>query len=220
MVRAVLGMVGICVLSACAQTGDQIREPVDLGNFSLGHNVVVAPKVQTSSTLGREVPKEELTASLKSAIAAQLDRYDGEKRYHLGVSVEGYVLARPGVPVVAAPKSAMIVQVTVWDDLKAQKLNVPPDQITVLEDIDGESIIGSGWTQTAQTQLDGLSQNAAKAIETFLLTKNQEYGWFESEEEAARRAAATAAAKAAEEAEAENDAPAARITPVPETSGA
>ena len=84
---------------------------------------------------------------------------------------------------------------------------MPPEQITVIEDIDGESLIGSGWLQTADAQLAGLSRNAAKAIETFLVAKNEELGWFESEDEAARRKAASEAAAAAEEAARENDAP-------------
>lgn len=201
-------------LAACATTDEVVEPQLDLGNFTLGHNVVVASKALTASALGREVTEEELTNSLKSAIAARMDRYEGTRQYHLGVSVEGYVLARGGVPVVAAPKSAMIVLLTVWDDEKGEKINVPPEQIVVIEDIDGQAIFGSGWLQTPQTQLDGLSSNAAKSIEKFLRKQNQDYGWFESEEEAARRTAATELEAARAEAERRNEAPPERITPV------
>jgi hypothetical protein len=115
---------------------------------------------------------------LKEAIDKRFGRYDGGKLYHLGVSIEGYILARAGIPVVAAPKSAMIIRVTVWDDAQAKKLNVPPKQMTILENIDGESLIGTGWTQSAEKQLEGLARNAAKAIETFLVEQNAEQGWF------------------------------------------
>lgn len=165
-------------LAACTYEEDLAAPPVDLGNFRLGHNVVVAPLVATSTAISREATKEELTDALKEAIDARFGRYEGRKLYHLGVSVEGYVLARAGVPVIAAPKSAMIIRVTVWDDSQAKKLNVPPEQMTILENLDGESLIGSGWTQSAEKQLDGLARNAAKAIERFLVQQNEELGWF------------------------------------------
>ena len=118
---------------------------------------------------------------MKEAIDKRFGRYEGSKLYHLGVSVEGYILARGGIPVVAAPKSAMIIRVTVWDDAQAKKLNVPPEQITIFENIDGQSLIGTGWTQTPEEQLEGLARNAAKAIENFLVRQNAEQGWFEDE---------------------------------------
>ena len=152
-----------------------------LGNFSLGHNVVVAPKVQTAA-IGREVSKEDLTAALTGAIEDRFGRYEGDKDYHLGVSVEGYILARAGIPVIAAPKSAMIIRVTVWDDAQGKKLNIPPEQLTVFETLDGNSLIGSGWTQSAETQLRLLSANAAQAIENFLVEKNKTEGWFNAPE--------------------------------------
>lgn len=165
-------------LCACTYESDLDEPPVDLGNFRLGHNIVVAPFVETAGALSREASEEELTTALRDAIAARFDRYAGSKQYHLGVSIEGYVLARAGVPVVAAPKSAMIIRVTVWDDSQAKKLNVPPEQLTILENIDGESFIGTGWTQSPEEQLEGLARNAAKAIENFLVEQNAEQGWF------------------------------------------
>ncbi len=176
------------LLAACTYESDLQDPPVDLGNFRLGHNVVVAPLVATSGAISREASEEELTTALKEAIGARFDRYQGEKLYHLGVSIEGYVLARAGVPVVAAPKSAMIIRVTVWDDAQAKKLNVPPEQMTILENIDGESLIGTGWTQSAEKQLEGLARNAAKSIENFLVRENAEQGWFEDTAGAAGQA--------------------------------
>lgn len=168
----------MAVLTACTYPEDLNDPPVDLGNFRLEHNIVVAPLAATSSAISRSATEEQLTTALRDAIAERFDRYEGSKRYHLGVSVEGYVLARAGVPVVAAPKSAMIIRVTVWDDAQAKKLNVPPEQITILENIDGESLLGTGWTQSAEKQLEGLARNAAKSIENFLVRENAEKGWF------------------------------------------
>lgn len=179
MIRRTVLLLSLLVQVACTYESDLQDPPVDLGNFRLGHNVVVAPLAETSSAVSREATEEELTTALKEAIAARFDRYEGEKLYHLGVSVEGYILARAGVPVVAAPKSALIIRVTVWDDAQGKKLNVPPQQMTILENLDGESLIGTGWTQTADKQLEGLARNAAKAIENFLVDENADNGWFQ-----------------------------------------
>lgn len=181
MLRKAVILAGVAFLSACTGATDLQEAPVPLGNFSLGHNVVVAPKVQTSA-IGREVSTEDLTAALTGAIEDRFGRYEGEKDYHLGVSVEGYILARAGIPIIAAPKSAMIIRVTVWDDAQGKKLNIPPEQLTVFETLDGNSLIGSGWTQSAETQLTLLSANAAQAIENFLVAKNKTEGWFTAPE--------------------------------------
>lgn len=181
MLRRVFLIFAGLALAACTYDTDLQAPPVDLGNFNLGHNVVVAPRVASTGSISREASEEELTTALKDAIEARFGRYEGTKDYHLGVSIEGYILARAGVPIIAAPKSAMIIRVTVWDDAQGKKLNVPPEQITILENLDGESLIGTGWTQSAQTQLTNLSRNAAKAIETFLLEENADKGWFEDD---------------------------------------
>jgi hypothetical protein len=181
MMRRIFLALSMCALAACSAQDEILEPPVDLGNFQLGHNVVVAPFAETSGAVGREVSEDELTAALTRAIDTRFNRYEGARKYHLGVSVEGYILARAGVPVVAAPKSAMIIRVTVWDDAAAKKLNVPPEQMTIIEDLDGEALIGTGWTQSADEQLDGLARNAAKAIEDFLLEQNIRQGWFMEE---------------------------------------
>ncbi len=179
--KRVFLFLAIALLAACTYEDDLDTPPVNLGNFRLEHNVVVAPFVATATSVSRTATEEELTTALKEAIAKRFDRYDGSKRYHLGVSIEGYVLARAGIPVVAAPKSAMIIRVTVWDDAQGKKLNEPPEQMTILENLDGESLIGTGWTQSAEKQLNGLARNAAKAIEEFLLRENIQKGWFMEE---------------------------------------
>ena len=178
MIKRVLVLLSMLVVTACTYESDLQEPPVPLGNFRLGHNVVVAPYAETASAVSRVVTEDELTAALKKAVDKRFARYQGSKQYHLGVSVEGYILARAGVPVVAAPKSAMIIRVTVWDDAQGKKLNVPPEQMTILENLDGESLIGTGWTQSAEKQLEGLARNAAKAIENFLVEQNAEQGWF------------------------------------------
>ncbi len=165
------------VLAACNGAADLDEAAVPLGDFNLVHNIVVAPKVQ-KVPLSRELPVETMTTMLQEAVAERFDRYDGERGYHFGISIESYFLAPPGVPVVAAPKSAMIIRISVWDDAKAKKLTSKAHQITVIESFDQGPLVGSGYTKTAEEQFKNLSQNAVKQIETFLVTKNREEGWF------------------------------------------
>lgn len=180
VVRLIFGALLVLSVAACNGAADLQKAPAPLGDFKLGHNIVVAPKVQ-KGPLSRDASKEELTTVLQTAIAERFDRYDGEKLYHFGVSVEGYVLAAPGVPIVLAPKSIMIINVTVWDNASNAKMNPKPHQITVLESLDQGPLLGSGYTKTAQEQLKNLSQNASKAIERYLSTQKTEKGWFAGE---------------------------------------
>ncbi|MBY5934474.1 hypothetical protein KUV51_15810 [Tateyamaria omphalii] len=177
MMRWVLGLVMMAVLSACASNRDLNDAPVPLGDFRLEHNIVVAENAQRGP-LSRPATEAELTTAVKSAMSERFGRYNGASRYHFGISVEGYVLAQPGIPLVLAPKSALILNVTVWDDAAGGKLNDEPEQITVLETFGTAPIIGTGYTMTAEEQLKELSQNAAKAVERFLVRQSKEEGWF------------------------------------------
>ena len=177
MVRnAVIGL-SLWLLAACAST-EGTPPLVDLGDFSLGHNVVIAEKAQ-KGPVSRDATAEEWSGALTSAIANRFTQYQGEQLYHFGVSVEGYMLAPPGVPLVYTPKSALIINVTVWDDAGGRKLNEEPHQITVLETTGTDSlVIGSGWGRTKEQQMAGLSFNAVRAIEKWMLEQGEAYGWF------------------------------------------
>ena len=78
----------------------------------------------------------------------------------------------PVCRLVASPKSALILNVTVWDDAKQEKLNEKPEQITVVEIVFGQHILGSGLTQSKEQQLENLSRNAAKLIQNWLVREN------------------------------------------------
>lgn len=183
MLRKWLLILLVPLVAACSGAADLDEAPVALGDFKLGHNVVVAPKVQ-KGPLSRDASKEDLIAAMKLAIDERFGRYDGAKDYHFGVSLEGYVLAAPGVPLVLSPKSVFIVKITVWDDAEGKKLNDEPHTVTVLETFGTGALIGSGYTLSAEEQLRQLTQNAAKAIERYLVQQNEEQGWFEGSQEA------------------------------------
>ena len=191
LLRIIALFAGLLALSACTNANDLNKEPTYLGDFHLGHNVVVAPNL-TKGPASREANEDEWVEVMTKAIEDRFGRYEGERLYHLGVSIEGYVLAVPGVPLMLSPKSALILNVTVWDDAEQEKLNAEPEQITVMESFSGNTLLGSGLTQSKEKQLDNLSRNAAKLIENWLVRENAENGWFEGAEgpsEAARKAA-------------------------------
>ncbi|ARE85228.1 hypothetical protein ROSMUCSMR3_03778 [Roseovarius mucosus] len=179
MIR-LFALFGLALMAACTNPNDLDEAPAYLGNFHLGHNVVVAPNL-TKGPASREASKEEWIAAMTEAMTDRFGRYEGTKLYHLGVSVEGYVLAIPGVPLVASPKSALILNVTAWDDAKGGKLNAKPHLVTVVESFSGNTFLGSGLTQSKEKQLENLSRNAAKQIQNWLVQQNNEFGWFEDD---------------------------------------
>lgn len=167
----------LAALAACTNSDDLDRAPVALGDFSLGHNVVVAPH-PVKGPLSRDASEEAWIAELSQAIDERFSRYDGARVYHLGVSIDGYVLAQPGIPLVLSPKSVLILNVTAWDDAGNRKLNPEPEQITVFESLSGETLVGSGLTQSKEQQMRNLSRNAAKLIQNWLLRRHRDDGWF------------------------------------------
>ena len=180
MIR-ILTFLAVLVLAACAQKDGAEAPQLDLGEFRLGHNVVVASKMQ-KVPISREATEEEWITSLTNAFAERLGKYEGSQLYHLGVSVEGYALAPPGVPLVATPKSALVILVTVWDDAAAKKLNEKPEQLVIFEDFGEGAVVGSGLVNTREEQLQNLSVNAAARLERFLVEMHEENGWFAKRE--------------------------------------
>jgi hypothetical protein len=171
----VLALAAALTLSACASGKKLGEERVELGDFRLGHAVAVADNATVGPASRKAEPgawEESLTAEIKR----RFGRYDGDTLYHVAVAVQGYVLAIPGIPLVAAPKSILILGVTIWDDAAQKKLNDTPHRITVLESLSGETAISSGLTQSAEQQMQNLSENAIAAVERWMATQTD---WFQ-----------------------------------------
>lgn len=181
ILRSAFALVLLLVIAACSATPTD-NGPINLGAFSFGHNVIVADNV-TKGAMSRDATEEELERVLGAEIDRRLRRYDGDQTYHLGVSIDGYVLAAPGIPVLVAPKSVLIIGVSVWDDAAGAKINPEPHQITVFERAGAGFLIGSGYTMSREDQLRELSENAAFEIEKWL---GENADWF------AKRSADTA----------------------------
>jgi len=81
--RRFMAILGLVAVTACTNANDLDEEPAYLGNFRLGHNVVVAPNL-TRGPASREATKQEWIDSVTKAITDRFTRYEGSKLYHLG----------------------------------------------------------------------------------------------------------------------------------------
>lgn len=180
--RTFAAMMGLLVLTACGGIRDDLTEAPDaIGFFRLGHNIaVVNDPVQ--GPFSRTVTNEEWQAAMVTAVDDRFNeaRFFGDKYYHVGVAVEAYVLAMPGVPLVYSPKSVLIFSVNFFEDSTQTKLNDEAIQITVFEPCCTIPLIGTGFTRSAEEQMEGLSFNAARAIER---TMRENADWFGGEPE-------------------------------------
>lgn len=166
----------LLVLAACDTKFNDLEEvPPPMGRFLLGHNIVVANEPEHIE-ISRVASDEEWEASLTKAIDERFRRYDGDSYYHIAVHVDGYNIAAPGIPVVASPKSVLIISVTLWDDAKGAKINEEPKQFTVLENLGANSVIGSGLTNTREEQIENLARNAARMIQDWMLENVEWFG--------------------------------------------
>ena len=189
-------LAALVMLTACADGRNLGEQRAELGDFRLAHNIVVATNAQ-QGPLSRSAEPEQWEEAIRAEVARRFERYEGTRLYHIAVSVDGYVLAMPGVPLVASPRSALIIGVHVWDDELGRPLNEERRQMTVLESLSGETLVSSGLTQSGEQQMQNLARNAALLIERWLAENPQ---WFNTGAPAA--AAATETTAAAEEAEA------------------
>ena len=174
-------------LSACGPLGEDDSIDAPLGNFRLGHNIVVEEDPEIAP-LSRQAEPGAWKEAVTEELAARLSDYDGDKWYHVAVRIEGYMLAPPGVPVVASPKSALIVTASVWDDATGQRINEEPEQFTVLESLSAETVFGSGLTKNKERQISDLSKNAARLIHDWMLANSE---WFSEDGPAAALPATT-----------------------------
>lgn len=175
-VRGFVAMMVVAVLAAC-QTNDLAEPAVPLGDFALGLNVVVADDVQMVP-LSRKTTPDAWEAAMKKAIDDRFGeaRYTGSRLYNIGIAVEGYALAPPGVPVVLKPKSILVVTANVWDDATQTKLNAEGKQFHIFERNSPETVVGSGLTQSKARQMEILSYNAAKRVEQWFLDNPEWFG--------------------------------------------
>lgn len=179
MMRLVKLLLGLLILASCTTEVQDQDAQKEMGDFRLGYAVVVGEDM-VQGPLSRQGNSDQIIASVKSAIEEQLSDYKGSKYYHVAVKLEAYILAQPGVPLVFSPKSTLILQVSLWDNVTQQRMS-EPEQIRIFEPIRIRSIIGSGYTQNAEEQTNVLAQEAARMIEEWLKNKHETAGWFSAQ---------------------------------------
>jgi hypothetical protein len=181
LVTKLIAAAAMVALSACAVPNPDNEEQVALGNFALGHNVVVTKNAKKIGP-SRTASAEEWETILEAAMEKRFGRYEGEKLYHIGINLDGYALAVPGIPVVLSPKSILAIKVNVWDDAAEKKLTEEPRSLTIFEQLDGGTILGSGYANTREEQMANLAAQMAKAVERFLVANGEWFGQTASEE--------------------------------------
>lgn len=174
--RALAAATALLALAACANRAD-LSAPIDpIGDFRLGHNVVLATGT-TEGPFSRDATEQELEAALSSEIEQRLRRYDGDGLYHIGVRIEAFVLGQPGIPIVLSPQSVLLLAVNIWDNETRERLNEEPIRITAFEALNTRvPFLPSGLVNSKEKQLENLSISAALQIEQ-LLRENEET-WF------------------------------------------
>lgn len=162
-------------LAGCA-VNDLDETPPPMGRFLLGYNVVVVPEDVQKGPMSREADSEAWVGAVRKAMNDRFSRYDGDQYYHIATAVLGYVLAQPGLPVVAAPKSVLIAEVSILDDANGGAvLGGEAKRFTVLEE-GADAIVGSGLTRTAEEQMESLAKNLAKQVQDWMLENPEWFG--------------------------------------------
>lgn len=166
--RKTVALFGLLAVSACSAPAHVDAPQVPMGNFRLGHNIVVVSDPELLP-FSRKVEDEVWQEKMTSALAQRFGEYEGDKIFHLGVKVEGYALAVPGVPLLFTPKSVLVLAVNIWDDAAGEKLTEEAESFTVFESLSPETMISSGLTQSKEKQMKILTENAAKVIQDWIL---------------------------------------------------
>ncbi|MBI6629217.1 hypothetical protein [Pontibaca salina] len=193
MTRILALLATLLTMTACTNLNPS-QPPEDLGEFHLGHNIVVASKMR-QGPISRDATEQEWVDVLTEAVDRRFGGFEGDQLYHFGMSVEGYMLAPKGVPLIYNPRSMLIINLTVWDDAAGEKLNEKTETFQVLEDTTAETAIGgSGRNRTKEQQMQGLAENAMDQIGKWLAEQHRENGWFDKRPEATEKPAAGAAA--------------------------
>ena len=174
--RAIFAAVSVVtLLSACAVANPDNEEQVPLGDFKLDLNVAVTDSAKKMGVT-RSATAEEWEAVLEAAVEKRFRRYDGEKLYHISYSLDGYILATKGGRLALAPRSALSVTVHVWDSETKTQLKDRSKQMLILEQLDGETFIGSGLFNSKEEQMENLAAQFAKAVERWLVSNGDLFG--------------------------------------------
>jgi len=155
----------LLILLSCSLEDKPIVKPIR--DFRLGHVTVNAKDARTVEW-GRTVTEMQLTDAVKTAVRDRFGPLKGRSWYHLGITLDAYLLPPPGVPIVASPRAGLVAQVQVWDDRTQSILNPRAKAIAVTESTNPQTLLGSGYNYDAEVQLGRASRSLALQIERWL----------------------------------------------------
>jgi len=176
MIRILALVATMVLLAACEET--KVNEaPEDLGDFKMRVSFVYTDKA-LQWPLSRAAKPSEWNEPIERALEARLGRYTGTGKYDVAITLEGFLLATGGIPVLVNPKSAAVVNVFVYD-VTTKTYLAKEHQMKIFEDTTGESaIIGSGYSRTKAEQIDGLALRIVDGLEEYMAEQHAEKGWF------------------------------------------
>ncbi|WP_417713614.1 hypothetical protein [Pseudophaeobacter arcticus] len=176
MFRILALLASMVLLAACEET--QLNEAKeDLGDFNMRVSFVYTDKA-LQWPLSRAAEPSEWNEPIERALEARLGRYTGTGKYDVAITLEGFLLATGGIPVLVNPKSAAVVNVFVYD-VTTKTYLLKEHQMKIFEDTTGESaIIGSGYSRTKAEQIDGLALKIVDGLEEYMAKQRVEKGWF------------------------------------------
>lgn len=176
MFRILALLASMVLLAACEET--QLNEAKeDLGDFNMRVSFVYTDKA-LQWPLSRAAEPSEWNEPIERALEARLGRYAGSGKYDVAITLEGFLLATGGIPVLVNPKSAAVVNVFVYD-VTTKTYLLKEHQMKIFEDTTGESaIIGSGYSRTKAEQIDGLALKIVDGLEEYMAKQRVEKGWF------------------------------------------
>jgi hypothetical protein len=194
MTRIIALFAALSLLVACGET--RLDEaPEDLGAFQ-ARIVHVYTEKALQWPMSRSADHSEWTDPIKSALETRLRRYEGGQQYDVAVTLEGFMLAPAGVPVLFSPKSVVVVNVFVYD-VEQERFLAKKHQMEIFESTTGESaLVGSGHARSKQEQIQGLAVNIADKVEEWMAEQHREQGWFAPRDSAEDQADPAAAAPA------------------------
>lgn len=173
--RNLIVLLALPALAACAVPDPETDPQVPLGDFRLASNVAVTDNARKMGVT-REATAEEWEKVLEDAIEARFGRYEGATPYVISYSLDGYILATKGGRLALAPRSAMSMTVHIWQTDPLKRLEDRSKQLLVLEQLDGETFIGSGLFRTKEQQMKNLGAQFAKAVERWLVANGDLFG--------------------------------------------
>lgn len=175
MIRNLIAVFCLMAVAACAVPDPESDPSVDLGNFRLLDNFAVTTQARKMGVT-REASAEAWETVLEKAVTKRFSQYQGDTPYIISYSLDGYILATKGGRLALAPRSAMSMTVHIWQTSPQKRLEERSKQLLIFENLDGETVIGSGLFRTKEEQMENLGAQFAKALERWLVANGDLFG--------------------------------------------